>query len=247
VTYQLKESYWPNAHRNPKATKGMRLFDSPDAKTTLKLAETKTFKSAVAVLHYLQEKNYRLIMRTLYLFNFVTLDGFFDGRNGDLSWHNVDDEFHEFAIDQLNETDMILFGRITYQMMAAYWPKETSMKVDPIVAGKMNSLPKIVFSRTLEKVEWNNTLLIKENAAAEVSKLKEQSGKDIAILGSSNLAVSLMKLNQIDELRIMINPVALGSGVPLFEGGNNRIRLKLLRSRTFKSGNVLVCYTPTTG
>jgi len=183
-------------------------------------------------------------MRKLYLFDFITLDGLFDGPNGDLSWHNVDDEFHDFAIDQLNETDMILFGRRTYEMMAAYWTSETAIKNDPIVAGMMNNLPKLVFSRTITKAEWNNSQLIKENVAEEISSLKAEPGKDIAILGSSHLAVSFTEQNLIDEFRIMVNPVILGRGAPLFESLSRRLRLRLLRTRTFKSGNVLLWYEP---
>ena len=185
-------------------------------------------------------------MRRLYLFNLITLDGFFDGPNGDLSWHNVDDEFHEFATDQLNETDTILFGRRTYQMMASYWPTENAIKNDPIVAGKMNSLPKVVFSKTLTKASWNNTMLVKEDTAKFVLNLKTQRGRDIAILGSSDLAVSLMKLNLIDEFRIMINPVVLISGKTLFHGLDDKTHLKLVKTRAFKSGNVLLCYERST-
>jgi len=181
-------------------------------------------------------------MRKLYLFNLITLDGFFDGLNGDLNWHNVDDEFHEFAIDQLDETGMILFGRLTYQMMASYWPKVNAIKNDPIVAEKMNSLPKIVFSRTLERADWNNTKLIKDDIAGKVAELKQQSGKDIAVFGSSNLSLTLIKRHLIDEFRIMINPIVLGSGVLLFKGINERLELKLVKAKKFKSGNVLLSY-----
>ncbi|MGO9481771.1 MAG: dihydrofolate reductase family protein [Candidatus Kryptoniota bacterium] len=184
-------------------------------------------------------------MRKLYLFDFITLDGFFEGPNSDISWHNVDDEFQEFAIDQLNETATLLFGRVTYQMMASYWQTDTAIKNDPIVAGKMTSLPKIVFSTTLAKTDWNNTRIVRENAQEEVSKLKSTPGKDIAILGSSDLAVSLMNENLIDELRIMVNPVVLGGGKTLFDGLDGRIHLRLLSTRTFRSGNVLLYYVPT--
>lgn len=183
-------------------------------------------------------------MRKLYLFNFVTLDGFFEGAGKwELDWHNVDEEFQEFAIGQLNETDLLLFGRVTYEGMAGYWTTPDALKNDPIVAGKMNSIPKIVFSRTLKEASWNNTRLIKENVAEEVLKLKSQPGKDIGILGSAALASTLIRQSLIDEYRIMLNPVVLGSGMPLFEGVENRMTLRLLRSRSFKSGNVLLCYT----
>ena len=183
-------------------------------------------------------------MRKVFLFNMVTLDGFFEGPNQDISWHHVDDEFNEFAIDQLKEVDTLLFGRVTYEGMASYWPTEFAIRDDPIVAGLMNNLPKIVFSKTLEKAEWSNSRLIKENVPEEVSKLKQQPGKDIAIFGSSDLAVTLAESGLIDEYRIIVNPVFWGGGTPLLKGIKEKLNLKLLKSRTFKSGNVLLCYAP---
>jgi len=183
-------------------------------------------------------------MRKVFLFNMTTLDGFFAGPNQDISWHNVDDEFNEFAIDQLKEVDTLLFGRVTYQLMASYWPTELAISDDPVVAGLMNSMLKIVFSRTLDKVEWNNTRLVNSNAAEELSKLKQQPGKEIAIFGSSDLAVTFAERGLIDEYRIIINPVFLGKGTPLLKGIIEKLNLNLLKSRTFKSGNVLLHYAP---
>ena len=186
-------------------------------------------------------------MRKVFLFNMTTLDGFFEGMDQDINWHHTDDEFNEFAIDQLNEIGTLLFGRVTYQMMASYWPTESAIKDDPIVAGLMNSLPKIVFSKTLDQAEWNNSRVVKENVAAEVLKLKEQSGKDIAIFGSSDLAVTLAENGLIDEYRIIVNPVFLGHGTPLLKGIKDKIELKLLEAKVFKSGNVLLYYAPEKG
>jgi len=183
-------------------------------------------------------------MRKVFLFNMTTLDGFFEGPNRDISWHNVDDEFNEFAIEQLNEVDTLLFGRVTYQGMASYWPTEFAISDDSVVAGLMNSLPKIVFSKTLDQAEWNNSRLVKENVVEEVLKLKGQPGKDIAIFGSSDLAVTLAIHGLIDEYRIIVNPVFLGHGTALLKGIKDRLNLKLLKARTFKSGNVLLYYAP---
>jgi dihydrofolate reductase len=183
-------------------------------------------------------------MRKVFLFMMVTLDGFFEGPNQSIDWHNVDEEFNEFAIDQLNELDTLLFGRVTYQGMAGYWPTPFAKEDDPIVADKMNTISKIVFSTTLEEAEWNNTRLVKEHIREEVSKLKQQPGKDIAIFGSSDLAVSLLRMGLLDELRIIVNPVVLGSGKRLFEGIQDQLDLKLLKTRTFHSGNVLLYYQP---
>ncbi len=183
-------------------------------------------------------------MRRVVFFMLVTLDGFFEGPNGEIDWHVVDEEFNEFAIEQLNSVDMLLFGRVTYELMASYWPTEAAITDDPIVAGRMNTLPKIVFSRTLSGVEWKNTRLVKEDAEEEISKLKQQPGKDLIILGSSDLAVTLIEHDLIDEFRIMVNPVVLGNGKSLFRGIKDRLKLELVQTRTFRSGNVLLYYQP---
>jgi dihydrofolate reductase len=183
-------------------------------------------------------------MRKLFLFNLISLDGFFEGPNRELDWHNVDAEFNDFAIQQLDSIDLILFGRITYEMMASYWPTDSAIKDDPEVADRMNSISKIVFSKTLPKAEWSNTTLIKDNAPEEVAKLKIQPGKDIAIFGSFGLALTLLPDKLIDEFRIMVNPVVLGRGKQMFDSITNRLHLKLINTRVFKSGNVLLYYVP---
>ena len=183
-------------------------------------------------------------MRNLFSFNMVTLDGFFEGPNQDISWHHVDDEFNQFAIEQTSSIGTILFGRVTYELMASYWPTSAAVVDDPVIAGLMNSLPKIVFSRTLQNAEWNNTRLIKDHIAEEITKLKGQPGKDLAIFGSANLLSSLIQMDLVDEHRIMVNPVVLGSGTPLFLGIKEQLELKLVKTKTFSSGNVLLYYQP---
>lgn len=184
-------------------------------------------------------------MRNLFAFNMVSLDGFFEGPERDISWHRVDDEFNQFAIEQTSAVDTILFGRVTYEMMASYWPTRAAIDDDPVIAGLMNGLPKIVFSRTLDKPEWNTTRLVKDHLAREISALKQQPGKDLALFGSANLLSSLMQLDLIDEHRIIVNPVLLGSGRPLFQGVIDKIDLKLHRTRAFQNGNILLVYRPT--
>ena len=182
-------------------------------------------------------------MRKLITFNMVTLDGFFEGPNGEIDWHNADNqEFNEFAIEQTSSFDTLLFGRKTYQMMASYWPTETAVNSDPIIADLMNRLSKIVFSRTLQTSEWNNTRLIRESAQKEIMNLKSQPGKDMAIFGSANLISTLMEV--IDEHRVMVNPILLGRGKPLFKDSDNQVRLNLVSVRPFDSGNVLLSYQP---
>lgn len=183
-------------------------------------------------------------MRKLIFFNLISLDGYFEGPNRDIDWHHVDEEFNEFAIQQTGEFGALLFGRVTYELMASYWPTESAKHDDPVIAGLMNSLPKIVFSSTLKKAEWENTQLVKDNFVEEVTKLKEQPGRDIAIFGSSDLAVTFIGLGLIDEFRIMINPVVLGSGKPILRGIKPSLELKLLKVKTFQSGNVLLYYEP---
>ena len=183
-------------------------------------------------------------MRKVIMFNLITLDGYFEGLNKDITWHQVDDEFNEFAIEQLSKSDGLIFGRVTYQLMAAYWPTPMAVENDPIVAGKMNSLPKFVFSKTLVKADWNNTQLIKGDAIEELKKLKQQPGKDLFIFGSAILSLTFTKNGLIDEYRIIINPIVLGAGNPLFKGKGKVLKMKLLNTRSFRNGNVLLYYQP---
>ena len=180
-------------------------------------------------------------MRKLFSFNMITLDGLFEGQDHNIYWHNVDAEFNEFAIAQLNEIGTLLFGRVTYQMMASYWPTSEAVKNDPVVADLMNRMPKIVVSKTMATAEWNNTKLIKDRIADEILQLKKQSGHDLAIFGSANLMSTLMRLDLIDEHRVMVNPVILGAGTPLFQT-KDKFNLRLLGTRPFGNGNVLLCY-----
>ena len=174
----------------------------------------------------------------------VSLDGYFEGPNREIDWHNVDDEFNDFAIEQLDSAGGLIFGRITYELMAGYWPTKEATIDDPIVASKMNSIPKIVFSKTLAKADWNNTRLVKSDVNNEIKRLKEEPGKEFYIFGSSGLCVTLIQNKLIDEFRVIVNPVVLGKGKPLFAGLIGYHKLKLIKTKPFKSGNVLLCYEP---
>lgn len=186
--------------------------------------------------------------RKLFLFMMVSLDGYFEGENHDLSWHNVDSEFNEYAIEQTKHVGILLFGHRTYDLMKDYWPTDAARTDDPVVAELMNTTPKIVFSKTLEKIEeteyWKNVRLIKNNVEEEIKKLKEMPGKDLAVYGSNNLSVSLLETNLLDEVRIIVNPVVVGKGTPLFKGIKNKLNFTLLNTKIFKSGNVLLTYQP---
>src|SRR5437879_2097801 len=154
-------------------------------------------------------------MRKIIVSEMITVDGFFAGPHGEIDWHNVDAEFNEYALRLLDSVDTFLFGRVTYELMASYWPTPLGLKDDPEIAEKMNSLAKVVFSKTLEKVEWQNSRLVKNDLATEVAELKQQPGKDIAIFGSGTIVSELAKLNLIDEYRLTVNPVILGAGKSL--------------------------------
>jgi dihydrofolate reductase len=126
--------------------------------------------------------------------------------------------------------------------MANYWPTPAALNDDPIIAKLMNNISKIVVSKTLEKAGWNNTRLVKDNLTGEIKILKQLPGKDMAIFGSSDLSLELIENNLIDEFRILIAPVAIGNGKSIFKGINNRVKLELINAKSYKSGNVLLCY-----
>jgi dihydrofolate reductase len=184
-------------------------------------------------------------MRKLIVFNFVTLDGYFEGpKKGDISWHRHGAEENAYAAEGLKSGSTLLFGRVTYEMMASYWPTPAAIKNDPIVAAGMNKADKIVFSRTLKKAEWNNTRLVKDNIVEEVRKMKRMPGKDMTVLGSGSIVTQLAEQGLIDEYQIMVDPVVIGDGTPIFKGIKHKLDLKLTRTRTFQSGVVLLCYQP---
>jgi len=183
-------------------------------------------------------------MRKVYFFNMMSLDGYFEAPGHNLDWHSVDEEFNDFAIAQLQASDLIVFGRVTYSMMAEYWPTSQAIKDDLEVAKLMNETPKIVFSRTLDLAHWQNTRLVSSDPAEELRRLKQLPGKDIAIFGSAELAEGLLNAaGVIDELRVLVAPILLGSGTPLFKAGPEAIKLALADVRRFGNGNVLLTYT----
>jgi dihydrofolate reductase len=183
-------------------------------------------------------------MGKLSVYNFITLDGYFKGPNQDISWHKHGAEENEFASENLKAGSMLLFGRITYEMMASYWPTKEAIKNDPAVAKGMNSAEKIVFSNTLKKAEWNNTRIINGNIVEEVKKMKKTSGNDLTILGSGTILTQFAEEGLIDEYQIMIDPIAIGNGTSMFKGIKHHLDLKLTKTKTFKSGVVLLCYQP---
>ena len=188
-------------------------------------------------------------MPQLIVFNHITLDGYFAGPTGDISFLRQrfkDDEFHSFAVENISAAGALLFGRVTYDVMVTYWPTPNAINDEPAIAERMNSLPKFVLSRTLSRSSWNNTQFLKGDIASEVRKIKQSPGKRIAILGSGSIVAQLAPLGLIDEYEIVVNPVAIGRGRTLFEGIRDQLNLRLTKTRTFCNGNVLHCYEPNT-
>lgn len=179
-------------------------------------------------------------MRKLIMWNLITLDGYFEGeKNWDLPWHEKvwGEELERFSLEQLESAHALLFGRVTYEGMAAYWQTAQGN-----IADYMNSLPKVVCSRTSQTAAWNNTTLVKDDVVGEVARLKQQGNGNIYVFGSANLSKTLMSAGLFDEYRLGIAPVIYGKGRLLFGDGLKPQELKLLESRPLSSGCVILRY-----
>jgi dihydrofolate reductase len=186
-------------------------------------------------------------MRKLIVFNHVSLDGYFVDNHGDMSWAKADHqdpEWDAFVAGNASGEGVLVFGRVTYEMMASFWPTPFAIENMPTIAKGMNNMQKVVFSRTLDHVTWNNTTLVKGDLAAEIRKLKQQPGPGLAILGSGTIVSQLTQERLIDEYQIVVNPIILGAGRTMFEGVKEKLRLKPTQTRAFKNGNVLLRYEP---
>jgi len=186
-------------------------------------------------------------MRKLVVFNHVSLDGYFVDKNGDMSWAKVDHqdaEWNAFVAENASGEGVLVFGRITYELMAGFWPTPFAIENMPVVAEGMNSMPKVVFSRTLDQASWNNTTLVKDDLAAEIRKMKQEPGEGMAILGSGSIVSQLAQERLIDEYQIVVNPIVLGEGRTMFDGIKEKLSLKLTKTRAFGNGNALLCYEP---
>jgi dihydrofolate reductase len=187
-------------------------------------------------------------MRKLIVFNHVSLDGYFVDGSGAMSWakaNHQDAEWDAFVSGNASGGGVLVFGRITYELMAGFWPTSFAVENMPVVAEGMNSLPKVVFSTTMDQASWNNTTLVKRDPAAEIRRMKQAPGEDIVILGSGSLVSQLAQDGLIDEYQIVVNPIVLGEGRTMFDGVKEKLRLKLTKTRAFGNGNVLLCYEPT--
>ncbi len=185
-------------------------------------------------------------MKKLLVFQHMSLDGYFVDKNGDMSWakNDNDEEFNAFASENAKGGGVLLFGRVTYELMASFWPTPQALENLPIVAERMNNGPKIVFSRTMKKASWNNTRLVKGDLVSEIRKMKKEPGEGMAILGSGSIVAQLAEEDVIDEYQIVVNPIALGGGRTMFDGIKEKLNLKLTKSKTFRNGKVFLCYEP---
>ena len=183
-------------------------------------------------------------MRKVILMMSVSLDGFMEGPNRELDWHMVDDELHSYFNEQLGAMGAFLDGRVTYELMAGFWPtadKDPSATAPVVEFARIwREMPKIVYSRTLERAGWNTTV-VRDVVAEDVMQLKAQPGGDL-MLGGADLAATFMRLDLIDEYRIYVHPIVIGKGKPLFRPSDAKINLRLVESRTFGNGVVLLRY-----
>lgn len=186
-------------------------------------------------------------MRKLIVFNHVSLDGYFADANGSMSWAKTrkdDAEWNAFVEQNASGNGPLLFGRKTYDLMRQYWPTPMAKQHDAAIADRMNTLPKVVFSKTLNEASWSNTKLVRDGLAGEVRRMKQDSGDGMTILGSGTLVAQLADAGLIDEYHVVVNPVALGKGRTMFEGMTKQLALKPTKSRSFGNGCVYLVYEP---
>ena len=181
-------------------------------------------------------------MHKIIVSNLVSLDGMLAGPDGELDWFRADEEFLGYARDLCRSIAGLLFGRRTFEMMAAYWPTEEAIRGDPVIAERMNGLPKAVVSTTLAQTAWNNSRIIRDRVAESVSEWRRDAAGDIAVFGSGALVSSLLPLGLIDELRLFVHPTLLGRGRPVFHPMPGRVELQFKSVRCMQSGVVLLTY-----
>ena len=186
-------------------------------------------------------------VRKIIASNMITLDGFFAGPNGEIDWFFGGEDFYAGAPAELNAVDTILMGRVNYEGMLSYWTSPAALEGNPVVAERMNSPEKIVFSRTLDKVEWgkwDNARLVKGDIGEEVRKLKQQPGGNMLMFGSGSITSQLADLGLIDLYIFFVNPVVIGSGKTLFATLTKPIKFNLVATKVFNSGVVRHVCTP---
>ena len=187
-------------------------------------------------------------MRKIITTTWVTLDGFIAGPNEEMDWVIVDEEMGTYEDEVVSAADTLLLGRVTYQSFAGSWPyvpdNPAAHPGEKEYARKLNAMRKIVFSKTLPTVEWNNSSLVKEVLPEDITKLKQEPGRDMLIYGSASLVRTLTNHGLIDEYQLLVHPVVLGGGKPLFQDIKERKKLKLVKTKTFPSGVIGLYYQP---
>jgi dihydrofolate reductase len=187
-------------------------------------------------------------MRKIITTTWVSLDGFIAGPNGEMDWIGeiYDDAMANYETDLVRSADTLLLGRVTYESFAGSWPhvpdSPTASEGEKEYARLLNAMRKVVFSRTLDSADWHNSTLLREVVPEEIKQLKEELGRDILVYGSASLVQELTNLLLIDEYQVLVHPVILGGGKPLFHGITDRVKLKLVQSKTHQSGVVLLTY-----
>jgi len=181
-------------------------------------------------------------MRKLTSFTFLTLNGFYKGLNEYTGWHHQlnSKEAADYAANSSSSGNALLFGRKTYDMMAGFWPSPQAAAAFPTVAENMNKAQKFVFSTSLKSAAWQNTSILSGDILEQVKQLKQSSGNDMTILGSGSILSQLADAGLIDEYHIMLDPVILGQGTPIFNNINTNRRLKLTSSRLFEQDGILL-------
>lgn len=182
-------------------------------------------------------------MPRLTVFNSVSLDGYFTDANGDMSWahRGADAEWNEFVSGNASGDGVLLFGRVTYDMMAGFWTTPAAKQMMPAVAEGMNRMKKAVVSRSMDTTPWTNTTVIKDLVPG-VRELKDGSGADIVILGSGSIVAQLTQARLVDEYQVVVIPVVIGKGRTMFEGVTEKLELKRINARSFGNGNVVITY-----
>ena len=183
--------------------------------------------------------------RSLSAFMQVSLDGYYCDPRGDMSFAHKppdDTEWQTFVTGDAAGGGMLLFGRVTYEMMAAWWPTPMAAQAMPEVAARMNEMPKVVCSRTLRSADWQNTTLVRDDLVGTIRRMKSDAGPDIAILGSGSIVSQLADAGLIDTLQVVVNPVALGAGKSFLSGITRRLDFTLTKTRVFKNGSVVLWY-----
>jgi dihydrofolate reductase len=180
----------------------------------------------------------------------VALDGFIAGLHGEMDWMEefFDEALANYESELQKKVDTTLFGRVTYQGFESYWPKVALDPASPVglaeYAQELNAMRKIVFSKTLSRVEWNNSVLVREIDPEEIAKMKQEAGRDMVIYGSANIVQTLTNFGLIDRYQLLVFPIVLGSGKPLFHDILHKVKLSLISTKTYLSGVVELSYEP---